>query len=138
MKAKVTNTMAGKNYEKAIENAMEKTLVEAGVMIEGDAVLLANFNKGYQTGRTKGSITWATNKERSRVSGEAKSGDGVSRPSRPDTLYVGTNVEYAPHLEYGTVKMSAQPFLRPAFDGRKSDIMRMGLKEVDKGLKRGK
>lgn len=27
---------------------------------------------------------------------------------------VGTNVEYAAHLEYGTVRMSARPFLRPA------------------------
>lgn len=29
---------------------------------------------------------------------------------------VGTNVEYAPHVEYGTVKMAAQPYLRPAMD----------------------
>jgi len=29
--------------------------------------------------------------------------------------YVGTNVHYAPHVEYGTRKMAAQPFLEPAF-----------------------
>ena len=28
--------------------------------------------------------------------------------------YVGTNVEYAPFVEYGTKKMRAQPYLRPA------------------------
>lgn len=28
---------------------------------------------------------------------------------------IGTNVEYATHVEYGTVFMVAQPFLRPAF-----------------------
>lgn len=27
---------------------------------------------------------------------------------------VGTNVEYAPYLEYGTVNMPAYPFLKPA------------------------
>jgi len=27
---------------------------------------------------------------------------------------VGTNVEYAPHVEFGTRYMRAQPFLRPA------------------------
>lgn len=27
---------------------------------------------------------------------------------------VGTNVEYAPYLEFGTSRMSARPFLRPA------------------------
>jgi len=31
------------------------------------------------------------------------------------TAYVGTNVHYAPHVEYGTRKMAAQPFLEPAF-----------------------
>lgn len=29
-------------------------------------------------------------------------------------VYIGTNVEYAPHVEFGTVKQKAQPFLRPA------------------------
>jgi len=27
---------------------------------------------------------------------------------------IGTNVDYAPHLEYGTRRMRARPFLRPA------------------------
>ena len=30
------------------------------------------------------------------------------------TLLVGTNVSYAVHQEYGTSKMAAQPYLRPA------------------------
>lgn len=29
---------------------------------------------------------------------------------------VGTGVEYAPHLEFGTSRMEARPFLRPAWD----------------------
>ena len=29
---------------------------------------------------------------------------------------IGTNVEYAPHVELGTSKMAAQPFLLPALD----------------------
>ena len=29
-------------------------------------------------------------------------------------VYIGTNVEYAPPVEYGTVKQRAQPFLVPA------------------------
>lgn len=28
---------------------------------------------------------------------------------------VGTNTKYAPYVEYGTYKMPAQPYLRPAF-----------------------
>jgi HK97 gp10 family phage protein len=34
--------------------------------------------------------------------------------------YVGTNVEYAPYVEYGTRRTPAQPFLEPAFlEGKK-------------------
>jgi len=34
--------------------------------------------------------------------------------------YVGTNTHYAPHVEYGTRNMAAQPFLEPAFlEGKK-------------------
>lgn len=29
---------------------------------------------------------------------------------------VGTNVEYGPYVEYGTSRMAAQPYLRPAMD----------------------
>jgi len=29
---------------------------------------------------------------------------------------VGTNVEYAPYVEFGTYKMRAQPYLRPAME----------------------
>jgi HK97 gp10 family phage protein len=33
---------------------------------------------------------------------------------------VGTNVEYAPHVEFGTSKQRAQPHLRPAYDENKN------------------
>jgi HK97 gp10 family phage protein len=36
---------------------------------------------------------------------------------------VGTNVEYAPYQEFGTQKMQAQPYLRPALDRNRSYII---------------
>jgi HK97 gp10 family phage protein len=32
---------------------------------------------------------------------------------------VGTNTEYAPHVEFGTSRQRAQPYLRPAYDENK-------------------
>lgn len=37
---------------------------------------------------------------------------------------VGTNVEYAPHQEFGTSRMAGQPYLRPAYDEKKGEALR--------------
>lgn len=37
---------------------------------------------------------------------------------------VGTNVEYAIHQEFGTSRMSGQPFLRPGYDEKKGEALR--------------
>jgi HK97 gp10 family phage protein len=35
---------------------------------------------------------------------------------------IGTNVEYAPYVEWGTHKMRAQPYLRPALEKNRAKI----------------
>ena len=40
--------------------------------------------------------------------------DSITYEVSGDSVYIGTNVEYAPYVELGTWKMQAQPFLRPA------------------------
>lgn len=35
------------------------------------------------------------------------------------TARVGTGVDYAPYVEFGTRRQRAQPYLRPAFDSQK-------------------
>lgn len=37
-------------------------------------------------------------------------------PNEPDTMFIGTNVEYAPYVHEGTIKMAANRFLRDAMD----------------------
>ena len=37
---------------------------------------------------------------------------------------VGTNVEYAPHVEFGTEKMDAQPYLKPALEENKDQLQK--------------
>lgn len=37
---------------------------------------------------------------------------------------IGTNVEYAIHQEFGTSRMSGQPYLRPAYDEKKGEALR--------------
>jgi phage gpG-like protein len=54
------------------------------------------------TGRLRMSITWALGSDEAGVYAD-----------------VGTNVEYALHVEYGTRHMAARPYLRPALAAAK-------------------
>lgn len=40
--------------------------------------------------------------------------NSVAYKVEDQTMAVGTNVEYAPYIEYGTYKMAARPYLEPA------------------------
>lgn len=76
-----------------------------------------------RTGYLRNSITHALSGEAAAISeytDDAKEQHGVYSGSAPAakenemSVYVGTNVEYAPYVEMGTVKMGARPFIKPA------------------------
>ena len=75
----------------AIDKAVAAALEEMGLACEGYAKLACPVD----TGRLRSSITHLT------------------KPS-DNAVYVGTNVEYGPDVELGTVHMAARPFLKPA------------------------
>lgn len=81
----------------SMKQAIPKALEAAAIVVTMDAVPRVPVD----TGNLRGSITH-------KVEGaEAK---------------VGTNVDYAPHVEYGTHKMDAKPYLRPAIDAQRANI----------------
>ena len=65
----------------------------------------ADFKMGYATGQTKRSI-------------------GLEIKDRGFAGEVGPETEYSPYPEYGTRFMSAQPFVRPAFNKQKEKFKR--------------
>ena len=141
----VKNTMKGKDYGKAVGNATERALTKIGAIIEGEAILRAPI----KTGRLRGSLTFATKKDSDRTRAPAEQGDAVSTPGANYTLHVGTNVEYAAHMEYGTRKRglfgisigqlaAAQPFLRPALHDNRGKLLKGYKAEIHKGLKSGR
>jgi len=86
-----------RNYSSKAETAVEKAILKGALIVEGDAKRRCPVDTGY----LRASITH-------QFFNNGSTGE-------PFAL-VGSNVEYAPHQEYGTSKMSAQPFLRPAFE----------------------
>lgn len=75
----------------AIGSAIAAALEEVGLAAEGYAKAACPVD----TGRLRNSITH------------------VARPDER-AVYIGTNVEYAPYVELGTVHQKAQPYLKPA------------------------
>ena len=122
-----------KNMKSVLDKASGRALRKIGIVIAGDASLRC----ARKTGRAAGSITYATKGDRSEAKNPAKSGDEVSRPAGEDTVHIGSNVEYASYVEYGTKNMGAQPFLRPAFDRNKKNAQKIFSREIKAAL-RGK
>ena len=93
----------------AIDQALAKALEEVGLVAEGYAKKACPVD----TGRLRNSITHQV---------------GPSEKS----VYIGTNVEYAPYVELGTSRMKPQPFLRPAaadHEGTYKKIFESNLKK---------
>lgn len=92
-----------------------KALEIVGLAAEGYAKRLCAVD----TGRLRNSITHATSTNSGSGSYSDNKGSSYSDASakstpEEDSVYIGTNVEYAPYVELGTVRTPAQPFLRPA------------------------
>lgn len=121
-----------------------------GLYIAGEAMIRAQVD----TGRLAGSITWATNKKKASVGAPATARDAVDSPTDEWTLHVGTAVEYAPHVEYGTRMMGmrsdiatkrtmrshaatkAQPYLRPALDDNRNRAQDIYAKAIQGAIRR--
>lgn len=79
-----------KEVIEAKNDAIARALEAIGIQAEGDVANLAPVD----TGRLRDSITHETHAEE-------------------ESVYVGTNVEYAAYQEYGTSRMKAHPYLKP-------------------------
>lgn len=103
-----------------------KTVTETAIRIAAQAKRLAPVDEG----RLRNSVMWiAARPDGVSESGAFNTGTGekASEAEALDrrrlgggflraTAWVGTNVTYAPYQEYGTRRMKAQPFMRPAKD----------------------
>ena len=99
-----------KEISEDIKAALLRGLETCGLVAEGYAKKLAPVD----TGNLRNSITHDVD-------------DG--EPS----AYIGTNVEYAPYQELGTINMEAHPFLKPAVADHANEYR----KTIEKELKNG-
>ena len=93
------------------EKATKEQLARAAAIIGGMAESHAKELCPVDTGNLRNSITHATEDE-------------------GKTVVIGTNVEYAPHVELGTYKMKAKPYLRPAIENYKGEYLNLLKQEL--------
>lgn len=101
----------GKLLADRIEEA-HRVILRAGYRVRNESLRLVPVD----TGRLKSSLTVA----------QEADGDGF-------WVVVGTNVSYAVHVEYGTARAKAQPFLRPAVDAERDRLI-SELKSLFQGV----
>lgn len=127
----MTGKWTQSDWQQIMETAVSEAFPTIGMTIEGQAVELAP----YLTGRLRGSITYATQKQRSRPRSPANQDESVSTPGNIWTLHVGSNVNYAEYVEYGTKHIAAQPYLRPALDWGRKPAQRIFAAAIEKAVK---
>ena len=93
-----------------IKAALLRGLETCGLVAEGYAKKLAPVD----TGNLRNSITHDVD-------------DGEP------AAYIGTNVEYAPYQELGTIHMAAQPFLKPAVADHANEYRKIIENELKNG-----
>lgn len=135
-----------REFQAGFDRLLEVALTESAITAEDKCVQEISGhgnpdNKAVDTGRLMGSITWRTElggdspRQPVKPNPEAGPDDGIRGVAGKGTAYVGTNVSYAQHVEFGTKRMRARPFLRCGMEAAKGDIIRifihrLGAKEV--------
>lgn len=108
---------------KMLETAVDTGRLRASISVNWtDSGMDRGKTEGYSAGYdAKGNITFSKNRQVEKFKGTS-GGDGVGAPmtgGQKFEVVVGTNVDYAPFIEFGTSKMVATPFLRPAFEANR-------------------
>lgn len=124
MKSTITQQWHGAEVKVQGKKVVGKSAYEIGLVVEGQAKLLAPKDTGYLAASI---TTQASDGTGTMPESPSKYGPGggkgysdfemtIQIPREENEVYVGTPLEYAPHMEFGTMKTPAQPFLRPALD----------------------
>lgn len=121
--------------------AFAKAAVAGGHMVRNDAVKSINQKSpgrtvtrsregGGQYSHVAAAAGHAPNKDTGRLS------NSIFVEVKQDDVFVGTSVEYAPDLEFGTKDMLPRPFLNPALEKNRRQIQKMfkeSARKVTKG-----
>ena len=118
-------------HDRRLEKAIEKALRLVGGQAERYAKETISDMEAVDTGFLRNSITWALDGEAPNA-GEYQDDKGEQHgeyqgETQKDqhgtrSVYIGSNVYYAPYVEFGTRKMIARPFLSQSLTNHKDEF----------------
>lgn len=116
-----------------------REIVASAVAVQARAKQILTETAAVDTGRLRNSIAAADTEDQVvSASSQATGADegGVEAPNRLSAATrnatIGTNVEYAPKIHYGTRRMPARPFLVPAVEEERPRL----VERLEKAVKR--
>ena len=121
----------------ALDKQIERALIAVGHAAESNAKQHITDMKAVDTGRLRGSITWATrSNEGKEYTYKDKDGkqfsDKIGKGAEKNAVYIGTNVEYAPYIELGSSGRSPRPFLKKASTEHSEEYKKLVKEALEK------
>lgn len=103
------------NVLRAITEAEERALLKVGIFVQGEAQDRSPVGQ-YDDGR---------------VGGNLRDSNSYQVVASEKKVIVGNSASYAPYVELGTHKMSAQPFLQPSVDENRNRLQQLISEEFE-------
>ena len=124
----------------ALDEAADRALMICGGKAESYAKKNLTDNHSVDTGLLRNSITFARGGKPANIPSYTASKGGASGSysgNAPEefgkkTVYIGSNVEYAPFVELGTSHSNAKPYLRPAAENHGEEFRKIIRSELSK------
>lgn len=107
----------------AKNQAIAAALTEMGVLAERFVKEKISEPKPHSDGTNRPSV----------VTGNLRNSIDFEVDQADETVYIGTNVEYAPYVELGTSRSPEYPFLKPAIAGHISDFQEIAENHLKGG-----
>ena len=117
-----------KDYGDQWEDIASKALGPGLSVLEAEAKIKASGRPGPRV---------QTNVLRSSIG--AETGEGIREITRTGSEIVarmGSRVEYAGYVEEGTSKMPPYPYLKPALEAKKDEVVKLFTEGISRALKR--
>lgn len=138
-------------FKSEVEQKIVKALTECGIVAVGHAKRSLKDSNAVDTGLLRNSVTFCIDSESPDISSyKADKGGGsgsysgtAPKESNGHAVYIGTNVHYAPYIEYGagthygagtqTIKgMRPRPYIKPSIANHKEQYRNIIVDELKK------